>query len=386
MSEPFLHVLYASQTGCAQSVAEDFGRLVAQVRMPFPHFARAPQFMVTNIYVLSQRLGLDVPVLPMDDFEMRMLPSLSRLVFFISTTGQGSAPDNMKKSWSFLLRKELPSNSLSATQIAVFGLGDSSYAKFNFPSKKLHARLLQLGAQPMLPLGLGDDQHVAGPYTALVPWQAALIKHLAAAAEIAGVRTQARELSVVANYSVLPAGPGCRGAGNTPSASCSRKQPHNHSVSTTSITSEYLDPDSFAYPSGMSLATIVDNKVLSKGDGREVRHMEFDWRGGVYNPGDVVLVQPQMPASDSVALLTMMGHDPTIFVEVKVLTAHATPLPICQPVSLLHLTQTCLDFWATPRRYFFELLSQYCRCVYPSIAFPTYIFLQSAAMSCNASV
>jgi sulfite reductase alpha subunit-like flavoprotein len=141
----------------------------------------------------------------MDEFDMRMLPSLSRVVFFVSTTGQGSAPDNMKKSWSVLLRKELPTNSLCATQIAVFGLGDSSYAKFNFPSKKLHARLLQLGAQALLPLGLGDDQHVAGPYTALVPWQAALIKTLAAAAETAGVPTQARPLSVVANYSVLPA-------------------------------------------------------------------------------------------------------------------------------------------------------------------------------------
>ena len=140
----------------------------------------------------------------MDDFDMRMLPSLSRLVFFVSTTGQGSAPDNMKKSWSVLLRKQLPSNSLSASHVAVFGLGDSSYAKFNFPAKKLHARLLQLGAQPMLPLGLGDDQHVAGPYTALVPWQAALIKYLATAADTAGVSTQARQLSVVANYSVLP--------------------------------------------------------------------------------------------------------------------------------------------------------------------------------------
>jgi hypothetical protein len=48
-------------------------------------------------------------------------------------------------------------------------------------------------------------------------------------------------------------------------------------------------------------------------------------------------------------------------VEVFVLTAHARPLPIPQPVSLLHLTQNCLDFWSSPRRYFFELLSQHCR-------------------------
>jgi sulfite reductase alpha subunit-like flavoprotein len=143
----------------------------------------------------------------MDEFQMHMLPSLSRVVFFVSTTGQGSAPDNMKTSWNLLLRKGLPPNSLSSTHIAVFGLGDSSYAKFNFPAKKLHARLSQLGAQAMLPLGLGDDQHVAGPYTALVPWQAALIKILAAAAATAAVPTQARPFCVVANYRVLPVVP-----------------------------------------------------------------------------------------------------------------------------------------------------------------------------------
>ena len=66
----------------------------------------------------------------------------------------------------------------------------------------------------------------------------------------------------------------------------------------------------------------------------------------------------------SAALLTMMGHDPATVVQVNVLTAHATPVPIRHPVSLLHLTQSCLDFWAIPRRYFFELRSQYCRCFY----------------------
>jgi sulfite reductase alpha subunit-like flavoprotein len=177
-------------------------------------------FLAEESHFFTQRLGLDVPVLAMDEFDMPMLPSLSRVVFFVSTTGQGGAPDNMKKSWSILLRKELPSNSLSATHVAVFGLGDSSYTKFNFPSKKLHARLQQLGAQPMLPLGLGDDQHVAGPYTALVPWQALLIKILAAAADAAGVPTQTRQLSVVANYSVLPVAPPGT-AGNIVTCHCS---------------------------------------------------------------------------------------------------------------------------------------------------------------------
>lgn len=53
MSEPFLHVLYASQTGCAQSVAEDFGRLVAQVLAPS---IRVIHFNAKNIS--SLRSGL----------------------------------------------------------------------------------------------------------------------------------------------------------------------------------------------------------------------------------------------------------------------------------------------------------------------------------------
>ncbi len=60
--------------------------------------------------------------------------------------GQGDEPDNMHKFWRFLLRKTLPADSLVAMQYGVFGLGDSSYAKYNFAAKKLAKRLTQLGA------------------------------------------------------------------------------------------------------------------------------------------------------------------------------------------------------------------------------------------------
>jgi sulfite reductase alpha subunit-like flavoprotein len=52
----------------------------------------------------------------------------------------------MIESWKFLLRKELPPNSLSGLNFSVFGLGDSSYKKFNSMAKKLTTRLTQLGA------------------------------------------------------------------------------------------------------------------------------------------------------------------------------------------------------------------------------------------------
>jgi len=34
------------------------------------------------------------------------------VIFFSSTTGQGEEPDNMKQFWRFLLRKNLPPDSL----------------------------------------------------------------------------------------------------------------------------------------------------------------------------------------------------------------------------------------------------------------------------------
>ena len=55
-------------------------------------------------------------------------------------------------------------------RFAVLGLGDSSYAKFNYAAKKLYRRLLQLGGKPLLHLGLADDQHDLGADAVVDPW------------------------------------------------------------------------------------------------------------------------------------------------------------------------------------------------------------------------
>ena len=51
------------------------------------------------------------------------------VVFVCATTGQGDEPDNMKQFWQFLLRRNLPRDSLSRVKFTVIGLGDSSYQK-----------------------------------------------------------------------------------------------------------------------------------------------------------------------------------------------------------------------------------------------------------------
>lgn len=57
------------------------------------------------------------------------LLSDSACVFVCATTGQGDPPDNMKQFWRFLLRRNLPRDSLIHFKYGVIGLGDSTYLK-----------------------------------------------------------------------------------------------------------------------------------------------------------------------------------------------------------------------------------------------------------------
>lgn len=126
--------------------------------------------MAERIAREAARRHYAVNVLAMDDYEVTELPNAARAVFVTSTMGQGDPPCNMKLFWRFLLRKNLPPDSLHTLAFAVFGLGDSHYQKYNATAKKLAKRLEGLGARALVALGLGDDQHPTGHEATLDPW------------------------------------------------------------------------------------------------------------------------------------------------------------------------------------------------------------------------
>lgn len=154
-------ILFGSQTGNAQDVAERIGRE-------------------------GKLLLYQTRVLAMDAYDVTQLPQEHLVIFVTSTTGQGDVPDNMKRFWKFLLRKGLGSDSLSHMHCAVFGLGDSGYQKYNLVAKKLHRRLEGLGAVQVVERGLGDDQHPNGYEAALDPWLTQLWAALAPAYPLPG--------------------------------------------------------------------------------------------------------------------------------------------------------------------------------------------------------
>lgn len=148
-------ILYATETGTAEDVAFKVHSLAIR-RVPFAN----------------------VRISRIDEFDIQSLPNEPLVIFITSTAGDGEVPSTMKTFWSFLLRKSLSPESLRAVEFCVFGLGDSSYDKFNAAARRLSVRLKQLGAQEIIPLGLGDDQARYGYFTALDKWLADLWKAL----------------------------------------------------------------------------------------------------------------------------------------------------------------------------------------------------------------
>uniref|UniRef100_A0A0N5BN95 NADPH-dependent diflavin oxidoreductase 1 n=1 Tax=Strongyloides papillosus TaxID=174720 RepID=A0A0N5BN95_STREA len=139
-------ILYGSETGTAEDVSQSFVSDARYRKIPFRIFS-------------------------MDDYEIENILKEKFVLFVIATSGQGEMPANMRQNWKKLLNAKLPPDFLSHLKYAVFGLGDSSYQKFNFAAKKMFRRLKALGAYEIMPLGLGDDQHELGIEGTLDDWR-----------------------------------------------------------------------------------------------------------------------------------------------------------------------------------------------------------------------
>uniref|UniRef100_A0A8D3CNC3 NADPH-dependent diflavin oxidoreductase 1 n=1 Tax=Scophthalmus maximus TaxID=52904 RepID=A0A8D3CNC3_SCOMX len=308
MSTPTLLVLYGSQTGTAQDAAQRIGRQ-------------------------AKRKRLQVRVSPLDQYDVADLISESLVVFVCATTGQGEAPDNMKNFWRFLFRKSLPAGSLNRLDCAVLGLGDSSYPKFNFVAKKLHKRLLQLGASSLLPVGLADDQHDLGSDAVIDPWLALLWEQVFAL------------FPTLSDVEAL-----------------SEDEPKRHLVLPRTL---LLNPVCQTVPVSQSHpfpARLVSNqRVTDPAHFQDVRHIEFDiTRSDIkFGAGDVVNMRPCNAAEDVEQFCQLLRLEPEARFTLSATDAAAVPVRLPQPCTVRHLVESYLDVGAVPRRSFFELMSTF---------------------------
>lgn len=310
-----LLVLYGSQTGTAQDVAE-------------------------QIWRESKQWGFEGPVLSLEDYNIQQLIEERLVIFVVATTGDGMEPDNMKHAWRFLLKRSLPSNSLQGLQFACLGLGDSSYSKFNYAAKKLHKRLLNLGATTICPLGLCDDQHDYGHLGTSLAWTAGLWQTLN---ERLAVHKSTEPLDVKRwNVRVLQDE---QRVASDDRLQWTQKQPAH------------------------VFKLIENTRTTAEDHFQDVRLLRLGNNGGdmpSWQPGDVLDVQPHNSCERVEEFFELLKEHKLDFnanTLVEVSSAHKDlPLPqaYAEPITLLQAATYIWDLSAKPRQRFLEVLAQNC--------------------------
>ncbi|XP_054735753.1 NADPH-dependent diflavin oxidoreductase 1 isoform X2 [Anastrepha obliqua] len=309
-------ILYGSQTGTAQNVAE-------------------------QIWRESKTWGFNGPVLPMDEYPVQQLIEEKLAIFVVATTGNGDEPDNMRKTWRFLLRRSLPADSLQRLNFACLGLGDSSYAKFNFTAKKLNKRLMQLGAIPILDLGLCDDQHDHGLSATALPWIAQLWQKLGKSLSYEKLK-QNGEAKKIFKWNTTIVEP-----------------------ATSLVEETHLE---WPLKSEAICFTLKENLRTTAADHfQDVRFLSFSFPSSIkWNAGDVLDLRPANSDEQVSQFFALVKEHNLGFNEetiVKLETVYddmPVPLAYAKPVNIRMLAKYIWDLNACPRQRAFELLSLNC--------------------------
>lgn len=127
--QPPLTILYASQTGNAESIANQ----------------------LADRY---QQEGFQIKLVSTADYRGRDLSRENFLLLIISTQGEGEVPESAYDLQQYLFSDR--ATRLENLQYAVFALGDSSYSEFCEAGKAFDERLHSLGAERLLDLVKAD--------------------------------------------------------------------------------------------------------------------------------------------------------------------------------------------------------------------------------------
>lgn len=285
------------------------------------------------------------------------------MIFAISTTGQGELPANAQSFWRLLRSVRLPPGCLQSVRFTSFGLGDSSYPKFNWAHRKLYNRLAQLGAQPISDRGESDEQHPEGIDGSFIPWSTSLRRKLLEQYPLPEGEEPIPEdvllepkwtLEVVSDEEKELGTNGLHSSG----------KPNGFAQVSDTPPTELLE-----IPKGMTAKVVSNDRLTPQDHWQDVRHVTFDlFEPKTYGPGDVLTIYPKNFPTDVSQFLKTMKWDtiadtPIKFTPTSSLTSNYPPPPIAslqnKTFTLRTLATNHLDIMSIPRRSFFAHLLHY---------------------------
>ena len=104
-------------------------------------------------------IGFATKVVDLEDFSADTLQKEKFSIFITATYGEGEPTDNARSFHKWLKKTSRGDDKklLAGLSYCVFGLGNRQYEKFNEMGKDIDARLERIGANRLVPIGLGDD-------------------------------------------------------------------------------------------------------------------------------------------------------------------------------------------------------------------------------------
>ncbi|KAL5003183.1 NADPH-dependent diflavin oxidoreductase 1 [Aspergillus recurvatus] len=335
-------VLYGSETGNAQDVAEEVG-------------------------ALAERLHFTTQVSELNHAKPESLKLYTIVVFAVSTTGQGDLPANARTFWRSLLLKKLPSTYLSGVSFTWFGLGDSSYPKFNWAARKLYKRLLQLSADEIHPGGEADHQHPEGLEGTFIPWLTRFRQHLLDKYPLPPGQNPISDHVQLPPKWVLQ----LRDQ-EAPTEEVNASNAEGASISGAFPDSYRLDNDHRPLHDSLTASLVQNKRVTPQTHWQDVRHLILTVSDPIsYAPGDVITITPKNTAEDVQSLIEMMGWQEQADRLVSLVPRDSTrsinelPTPPIHNLeshpclTLRELLINYLDIRAIPRRSFFAAIAHY---------------------------
>lgn len=331
-------VLYGSETGSAQDVAEEMGRI-------------------------AERLRFDTEVAALNAVSLKQLLQHHVVLISISTTGQGELPANSQSFWKALRSARLRPGCLQQMKFASFGLGDTSYPKFNWAHRKLYNRLIQLGAHPVCDRGESDEQHPEGIDGSFLPWSTTLRQRLLEEYPLPeGVDAIPDDVLLDPKWILDIA--------HDSQAQAPQSSHPIHAVGETNAADAPPSSELLDIPGGITAGVTSNERVTPQIHWQDVRHIKFDISGThPYSPGDVLTIYPKNFPSDVSLLLSTMGWTSMADVALRFLPSSpstspdaALPIPHVTKdgtVTLRELLTNHLDIMSIPRRSFFAQIAHY---------------------------
>lgn len=361
-------ILYGSETGNAQDVAEEVGRL-------------------------AERLRFDTTVLDLDSVQLSDVMKYTLVIFALSTAGQGEMPQNARSFWTTLLSGALRPGVLGDTpkrrplRFTLFGLGDSSYPRYNVASRMLKNRLTDLGAQIFCNPGEGNEQHPEGHSAGLREWIVQLKQDMLEAFPLPeGVSALGDDEFLEPRWKLsLPGG----------NVDQTVEEPSNDNVEANRLTHENSAngaDDSISSPSAKtdndeavpstvpipirdsySAELVANDRVTAADHFQDVRLLDLRLnRNYSYGPGAVAVVYPKNFPADVDEFIKLMRWKDVADRPIEIITSQAntlgratTPSPLRHldlgsiNLTLRWLLENVIDIMSIPRRSFFANLSYF---------------------------